>query len=96
MIQNKDEAVRTTLKDKQVDVNQLKIADEASKRLAGFFKLIVLKRNCQCISIQIKTICPKHLINSNENKPPSLNKLVSSKTQLENLVINNDMLKMYS
>ena len=102
MIQNKDENVRTTLKfyDKMpADVEQVKIQLEAKKRLADLFKLITLKKECLCFN-ETTTLPSKLTVEENSAKKLNFvkkKKLVNCpKTQLENLVINNDLFKMYS
>ncbi len=104
MIKNKDENVKTYIKfyDKKAEeIDKFKDQQEATKRLADHFKLITLKKECLCFNT-ITT--PLKKLTVDEKSSPNLNfikkkknKLVNCpKNQLENLLINNDLLKMYS
>ena len=100
MIQNKDESVRTTLKfydKKVVAIDQAKFQSETARRLANLFRLITLKRECLCLKTTTSLPTKSTADYNNKLNVVKKKKLVNCpKIQLENLVIDNDLFKMYT
>ena len=92
-MKHNNENVKTNLRfyDKQSEIIRLKTLKETSQRMDSLFKSITLKRACTCFKSKTSSDLSFHL----QVEKPTSGEIKTGKS-LANVLIDNDLLRMYS